>query len=500
MVATSQQMANKSCDEGVETRRGTPREGVLERCFHQTVNRKLTKMLNTRTRVALRFVAVALICGSSALASNTIAATLSDYRLSTGDVIEITAVGAPELQRKAPVELTGDVVLPLVGRVQAAGMTVARFENKLRDLMRSQVFRRRTPDGREFPVVLSIEEISVSIAEYRPIYINGDVAKPGEHRFRPGVTIRQALALSGGYDVMRFRAKDPFLEAADLQSEYASLWTDFAKEQVHVQRLQAELSNDDKLDLGSVIDTPVSPSVLAQIEKMAVAQLSARNTNHKNQRDHLLDAIRQEEQRIGHLTGQREKEQEAADADAAEYLRTKQTVQRGVAPNTRLLEARRVYLSSGAQVLQTSAMIAQIERERQQFGLQLSGLEDRRRVELLAELEAAQVKLAMLRLRLQSVGEKLVYTGVVRTQLVRGKGGAPDLMVFRKHEDGDRGFVADEDTELLPGDVVEVSVRSEAPPVPQQQAPRVGDSLIPGVPDIPSFARDRTGPTMGSSR
>jgi len=464
------------------------------------VNGKLTKMLKIMTRVAVRFIAVALICGSSPFAFNASeAATLADYRLSTGDVIEITAVGAPELQRKAPVELNGDVVLPLIGRVPAAGMTVVGFENKLRDLMRSQVFRRRTPDGREFPVVLSIEEISVSIAEYRPIYVNGDVAKPGEHRFRPGVTVRQALALAGGYDVMRFRAKDPFLESADLQSEYGSLWTDFAKEQIHVLRLQSELASEDKLDLGAVIETPVAPSVLSQIERIAVAQLSARNANHKNQRDHLLDAIRQEEQRIGHLTGQRDKEQEVADVDAAEYLRTKQTVQRGIAPNTRLLEARRIFLSSGAQVLQTNAMIAQIERERQQLGLQLTGLEDRRKVELLAELEAAQVKLAMLRLRLQSVGEKLVYTGVVRTQLVRGKGGAPDLMVFRKHEDGDRSFVADEETELLPGDVIEVSVRSEAAPVPQQ-SPQVGESLIPGVPDIPAFARDRTGTTMGSSR
>src|SRR4051794_7530625 len=79
------------------------------------------------------------------------AANLSEYRLSTGDVLEITAVGAAELQRKAPIELNGDVVLPLIGPVKAAGMTIASFQTKLREALRSQVFRRRTPDGREYP-------------------------------------------------------------------------------------------------------------------------------------------------------------------------------------------------------------------------------------------------------------------------------------------------------------------------------------------------------------
>jgi polysaccharide export outer membrane protein len=46
--------------------------------------------------------------------------------------------------------------------------------------------------------------------------------------------VRQALALAGGYDVIR--AKDPFLESADLRSEYMSLWTDFAREQIRISR------------------------------------------------------------------------------------------------------------------------------------------------------------------------------------------------------------------------------------------------------------------------
>ena len=42
--------------------------------------------------------------------------------------------------------------------------------------------------------------VVATVVEYRPIYVNGDVSKPGEHPFRPQMTVRQAVALSGGYD------------------------------------------------------------------------------------------------------------------------------------------------------------------------------------------------------------------------------------------------------------------------------------------------------------
>ena len=41
--------------------------------------------------------------------------------------------------------------------------------------------------------------------EQRPVYLNGDVSRPGEQRYRLGLTVRQTIALAGGYDIMRFR-------------------------------------------------------------------------------------------------------------------------------------------------------------------------------------------------------------------------------------------------------------------------------------------------------
>jgi polysaccharide export outer membrane protein len=63
--------------------------------------------------------------------------------------------------------------------------------------------------------------------------VNGDVSKPGEFPYRPLMTVRQAVALSGGYDTMRFRTSNPILDWADLKSGYEAFLTESSKDQVH---------------------------------------------------------------------------------------------------------------------------------------------------------------------------------------------------------------------------------------------------------------------------
>jgi len=163
---------------------------------------------------------------------------VTEYQLATGDVIEIAAVGAPDIRSRASVDVDGRAIFPLIGPVKAAGLTISAIQANVRELLPTKVFRRRSDDSREYPIVLTPDEILVSIVEYRPVYVNGDVAKPGPQPYRPGLTVRQAIASAGGFDVMRFRAKDPFLESADIKAEYDSQWLEFAREQARLRSLR----------------------------------------------------------------------------------------------------------------------------------------------------------------------------------------------------------------------------------------------------------------------
>jgi polysaccharide export outer membrane protein len=388
-------------------------------------------------------------------------AAAAEYLLHPGDVLEISALGLSELRQTSSINPDGQASLPLVGSIKAAGLSLAKLREKIGELLPTKVFRRRTMDGREYPVVVALDEILITVAEYRPVYLDGDVAKPGAQTYRPGMTVRQALALAGGYDVMRFHGRDPFLETADFRAEYYSLWADFAKEQAHIARLQAELGNKPAIDRQGWVDTPISHSVAAEIERLENEQFEARKADLQHEKDHLRRAIVQEDGRIGVLNEQETKEKEGAQADEADLQQMRESFKKGIIPTTRMSEARRLTLFSATQALQTTAVLAQAERERENLRRGLEKLDDDRRMQLLGDLQGAEVNLEGIRARLQAVGDKLMYSGMVRSQLVRGIGSQPDVKISRD-VDGDRQtLVADQETELMPGDVIEVAVRLE---------------------------------------
>ena len=96
---------------------------------------------------------------------------------------------------------------------------------------------------------------------------------------------------------------------------------------------------------------------------------------------------------------------------------------------------------------------------------------------MLRELQDTSVKLNEIREKLQSVGEKLQYTAMVRSQLARGAGNKAEIAIIRKGEKGQDRTIASEDTELQPGDTVEVSLRyEEGPDAPLR---RLGNLNIP---------------------
>ena len=125
-----------------------------------------------------------------------------EYRLNAGDVLEISIYGFAELRQRAMIELNDEVSLPPAGRVRIAGMTIAEAQSAIRKLVTARPLRQRFQDGRDSLIVIAAEDVNVAIAEYRPVYVMGDVAKPGELAFRPGLTVRQAIALAGGFDII----------------------------------------------------------------------------------------------------------------------------------------------------------------------------------------------------------------------------------------------------------------------------------------------------------
>jgi polysaccharide export outer membrane protein len=307
----------------------------------------------------------------------------------------------------------------------------------------------------------------VTVVEYRPIYVNGDVAKPGEYPYRARMTVHQVVALSGGYDIMRFRMNNPILDWADLKSDYESFWTEFAKEQAHVWRLRAELGDGSNPDQNILDDVPLARSTLAEILKVETEHLSIRQSNHRREKAFLQRAVKQGYEQIAVLSEQQQKEEQGVQSDSEELQKVLELYGKGALPSPRVTDARRAVLLSSTRKLQTAAQLMQLKRQQEELQRQLERLDDQRRIDLLRDLQDAGVRLGELRAKLQGIGDKLQYTALLRSQLVRENSRIPLIVLIRKNEKGRERVVANEESELQPGDVVEISLQS------------VGAALIP---------------------
>lgn len=108
----------------------------------------------------------------------------ADYRLGSGDQLRITVFGETELTGLFQVGSQGTIAYPLVGDVQAAGLTVLEFTENLQVALREFV---RQPN------------VSIEVANYRPFFILGEVQRPGTYPYSASLTVLNAVATAGGF-------------------------------------------------------------------------------------------------------------------------------------------------------------------------------------------------------------------------------------------------------------------------------------------------------------
>ncbi len=106
------------------------------------------------------------------------------YRLGEGDQIAIQVFDEPDLTMDARVSASGSINYSYLGDVQVSGKTSVELEQHITELLRNGY--------------LVNPAVNVTIKEYRPFYIGGEVRSPGSYPYQPGLTLNRAIALAGG--------------------------------------------------------------------------------------------------------------------------------------------------------------------------------------------------------------------------------------------------------------------------------------------------------------
>jgi polysaccharide export outer membrane protein len=108
------------------------------------------------------------------------------YHLGPGDQVRIITLSEDRLTGEFRVNDSGALALPLLGTVPAAGLTTAELEQALSAaLVKAQLIREPS--------------VAVEVSSYRPIFVLGEVNKPGQYPYQPGMTVVTAVAVAGGF-------------------------------------------------------------------------------------------------------------------------------------------------------------------------------------------------------------------------------------------------------------------------------------------------------------
>lgn len=132
----------------------------------------------------------------------------SSYVLGANDVIAISVYEEQDLSfEQIRIGDSGRINYPFLGEITAVGNSVSSLEALIRQGLIEGEF-------------LIDPDVSVHIVEYRPFYIDGEVEEPDSYPFEPGLTLRKAVSIAGGFTERASRSKITILvEGADPGTE-----------------------------------------------------------------------------------------------------------------------------------------------------------------------------------------------------------------------------------------------------------------------------------------
>lgn len=136
-------------------------------------------------RALLTLLLLALAACQSVPLSPTPPAALAAYRLAPGDRLRVDTFGEAALSGEFVIDSGGQLTFPLLGPVPAADRSAEQLASAIAGGLAGKALR----DPR----------VTVQVIGFRPVYVLGEVAKPGEFAFAPDLSVFALVAKAGGF-------------------------------------------------------------------------------------------------------------------------------------------------------------------------------------------------------------------------------------------------------------------------------------------------------------
>lgn len=129
-----------------------------------------------------------------------------EYRLGASDQVRVNVFGEEALTGEFTVGQSGRLSLPLIGEIQAGGLTVTELQESIAEALR-QGF-------------INEPRVNAEVLTYRPFYILGEVNKPGTYPYSTNLTVLNAVATAEGF-TYRADTRRVYIKRADGANEVA---------------------------------------------------------------------------------------------------------------------------------------------------------------------------------------------------------------------------------------------------------------------------------------
>lgn len=335
------------------------------------------------------------------------------------------------------------VSLPIIGTLPVGNLDGAGLAAEIASKLKDKIGLVQTP------------EATIEILEQPPVYVVGDVNKPGEYEFHPGLTVLQSLAMSGG----EFRPANGSLGASDKTGYVGQLQesaNSILRSKVRIARLQAEMAGAKEMRFEpEAQDNPALATAVFEQEKVILAarlnDMDRQSKSYMELRDLLSSEISTIEKKIVNT-----------DDDIAsvqkELTNVKSMVERGIALPTRQSDLERTLRSYHGNRLDLVTAIMRARQNIAETTRNLDGISDKQRTEVASELQAEQASLDQQKVKRETT-QKLLLEALSGDATTQGEAAAIKLSFSVTRQEGGviRDFAASDSTVLQPGDVVRVA-------------------------------------------
>lgn len=385
-------------------------------------------------------------------------ASAADYKLGPMDKVNVkvvqwqTAEGTfrewPAITNTYMINASGSLSLPFAGEVQAAGKTTQQVAAEIAHSVQQKLG------------LIDLPEASVEVLEFRPVFVSGVVQIPGKYPFEPEMTVLKAVSLAGGMRRSTDEGQRFERDFFNAEGSYVVLVAERNRLLATLARIKAELENAGSITTPSELADDPQANALMSAEKEI---MSSRTDSVKLQLSALDELKTLYEAEIVSLEKKMVVQNRQMELAKNELASIGSLADRGLVVNSRLMDLKTSVADMEGKLLDLDTASLRAKQEVNKARRDATDLENDRKAELAIENRTTQAALDENNLKL-AMYKKLMAEALVSAPeaagLAAGGAAAPVMRfsIVRSANGKTQEIAAQENTVLVPGDVVKVAV------------------------------------------